>query len=137
MINEELQARIRRFFDGSPFAVAGASTNREKYGNKVLRCYMQHGYEVYPLNPRADQVEGLPAYPDLASLPKRPHGVSLVTPPKISRQVVGEALELGVRNFWMQPGAEDDEAIEMAEKAGANVIAKGPCMLVTLGFRDE
>ena len=137
MVNEELQARIRRFFDGSPFAVAGASTNREKYGNKVLRCYMQHGYEVYPINPRAEKVEGLPAYPDLSSLPRRPHGISLVTPPAITRELVREALELGVMNIWMQPGAEDDQAIEAAEQAGANVIARGPCVLVALGFRDE
>jgi len=137
MSNEALQEKIRRFLDGSVYAVAGASTNREKYGNKVLRCYMQHGYEVYPVNPRADQVEGRPAFPDLASLPVRPHGVSFVTPPAVTRAMVEQALALGIENLWMQPGAEDDEAIAAAEKAGANVIARGPCLLVTLGFRDE
>ncbi len=136
-MNDELQRKIERFFSGSPFAVAGASTDREKYGNKVLRCYMQHGHEVFPINPRAEEVEGLKAWPDLASIPVRVHGVSIVTPPRITREVVDEALRLGIRNLWMQPGAEDDEAIARAEQAGANVIARGPCLLVALGFHDD
>ena len=50
------QERIDDFLAEGPWAVAGASTNREKYGNKVLRTYLQHGLEVYAVNPRADEI---------------------------------------------------------------------------------
>jgi predicted CoA-binding protein len=131
------QAQIDQFLEGQPYAVVGASTDREKYGNKVLRVYQQHGRRVFPVNPNADIVEGLQAYPKLSDLPSVPHGLSIVTPPDVTTQVVAEALELGVRNIWMQPGAESNAAVRDAEQAGANVIADGTCILVVLGFKNE
>lgn len=131
------QERIARFLGGAPFAVVGASTNREKYGNKVLRCYMQHGHEVYPINPRAKEIEGLESFPDLASTPKKPHGISVITPGKITEAVVEEAAKVGIENIWMQPGAESDKAISRAQELGMNVIAGGPCVLVVMGFEGH
>ncbi len=130
------QEQIDVFLSGSPHAVVGASTNRDKYGNKVLRCYMQHDRHVFPINPRADEIEGLACYPDLASLPEPPHGVSIITPPTITEQIVEQAAALGIQHLWMQPGAESDAAIENAEAHNLNVIARGPCLLVVLGYRE-
>ena len=48
-----------------------------------------------------------------------------------------EAVALGIRHLWMQPGAESDAAVEAAREAGVNVIAGGPCILVTLGYRER
>ncbi len=128
---------IEAFFDGSPHAVAGASTNREKYGNKVLRVYMQNDRSAYPVNPRADEVEGTKAYPDLAALPEMPHGVSIITPPAITEQIVEQAIKLGIGHLWMQPGAESEAAVSRAEAAGINVISGGPCILVVLGYQER
>lgn len=132
-----LREEIDSFLREGPWAVAGASTNRAKYGNKILRCYMQNERgPLYPLNPRAQEVEGLTCYPDLGSLPELPRGVSLITPPAITEVVVEEALELGIEHFWMQPGAESEEAIERARGRGASVIAGGACLLVVLGYQE-
>lgn len=128
--------RIREFLDGGPFAVVGASTDRAKYGNKCLRCYLQAGREAVPVNPDAAEVEGLRAFPDLASIPGRVHAATIVTPPHVSEQVVREAGRLGVRHVWMQPGAESDAALRLAEDLGLSVIAGGPCLLIELGFRE-
>ena len=130
------QAQIDAFLNGSPHAVVGASTNRDKYGNKVLRCYMQNDRPVYPVNPRATEIEGLEAYPDLRSLPQQVHGLSIITPPTITEQVVEDAAEAGIKHLWMQPGAESDRAIERAQELGLNVIARGACLLVVLGYRE-
>lgn len=132
----DLDAKIQAFLDGSTFAVVGASRDRSKYGNKVLRAYQQNALTVYPVNPRAEEVEGLPAYPNLGSLPERVHGVSIVTPPSVTERVVEEAHEMGIRRLWMQPGAGSDSAVERAETLGMDVIAGGPCLLVTLGYRE-
>jgi predicted CoA-binding protein len=127
---------IEAFLSGEPFAVAGASTNRDKYGNKVLRCYVQNGRRAFPVHPRESEIEGLTAYPSVADLPELVHGLSIITPPEITVQVVKEALAEGIRYIWMQPGAEHPDAIAEAESVGATVIHGGPCLLVALGYRE-
>lgn len=86
-----VQQQIEAFLSGTPHAVVGASRDREKYGNKVLRAYVQWLRTVFPVNPRAEAVEGLVAYPDLASLPQPVHGLSVVTPPRVTGLAVAEA----------------------------------------------
>ena len=44
--------RIDEFLKGKVFGVIGASRDRAKYGNKILRCYLQHGLTAYPINPK-------------------------------------------------------------------------------------
>ena len=134
---DDAYSSIERFFEGSSFAVVGASQDRSKYGNKVLRAYLQKGLKVYPVHPTADEVEGLKAYPDLSSLPEKVDGISIVTPPAVTEQVVEEACRLGIRHIWMQPGAESPSAIERARACGAEVIAGGPCVLVMLSYRES
>ena len=91
---------------------------------------------MHPINPRADTVEGLKAYPSLAALPTPVPAISVITPPAITEQVVRDAAAAGVRHVWMQPGAESDAAIKAAEELGLSVIAGGPCLLVVMGYRD-
>jgi len=130
-------ALIDDFLSAGPWAVVGASTDRTKYGNKVLRCYQQAGKSpVYPVHPREREIEGLAAYPSLAALPARPRAVSIITPPKVSEAVVEEAAALGIRHLWLQPGAESERALERARELGLAVIAGGPCLLVVLRYRE-
>ena len=130
-------AEIETFLAEGPWAVVGASVDRAKYGNKILRCYLQHGKEpVYPVNPREPEVEGLTAYRSLADLPETPHGISIITPPAVTEAVVEEAIAAGIGHVWMQPGAESEAAIERAQEAGLGLIAGGPCLLVVLGYRE-
>lgn len=131
------QAQIESFLSGETFAVAGASSNRDKYGNKVLRTYLQHEKTVYPVHPKEAEIEGVRTVPDLASLPVPVHGLSIITPPAITEQLIEEAHAAGIPRVWMQPGAESPKAIARAGELGIEVIAGGPCVLVSLGFRDR
>ena len=135
-MTQTVQQTITAFLEAGPFAVVGASVDRSKYGNKVLRCYQQHGRVVFPINARADEVEGLKAFPSLAALPVPVKAISVITPPAITEQVVRDAASAGVTHIWMQPGAESAEAIRSAEAAGMAVIAGGPCLLVVLGYHE-
>ena len=132
-----VQEQIRRFLDGAPHAVVGASTDRAKYGNKVLRAYLQADRPVFAVNPKADQVEGVPAYADLAAIAADVHGISIVTPPTVTETIVQQAGRLGIQHCWMQPGSESVTAIQQAQALGMNVIAEGPCLLVALGYRED
>ena len=124
--------RIESFFAAKTFAVAGASSERHKYGNQVFRALLLAKRETYPLNPKQGLVEGHQAYGKLAELPVVPESLSIITPPKVTRQVVEDAISIGVKHIWMQPGAEDKEAAEAARQAGINVIDDGSCVLVLL-----
>lgn len=126
------QERIADFLTGDVFAVAGASNDRTKFGNRVLRHYLAAGRTAFPVHPREARVENLVAYANLASLPGPVHGLSIITPPAVTEGLVREAIAAGVERIWMQPGAESPEAIEFAEAAGIVVIAGGPCVLVEL-----
>jgi predicted CoA-binding protein len=127
---------VQDFLAQKRFAVVGASTDRAKFGNMVLRCYVQNGRDAVPVNPKDAVVEGLAAYKSLGEIPGGVDAVSVITPPKVTESVVEEAGRLGIRHVWMQPGAESDAAVARAKALGMNVISGGPCLLVALGFRD-
>lgn len=132
------EEKIASFLSEGPWAVVGASTNRAKYGNKILRCYLQHAKEpLCAVHPRETEIEGVRAFSDLASLPKPARAVSVITPPSVTERVVESAIAAGADFLWMQPGAESERAIRRAEEAGLRVIAGGPCLLVELGYRDD
>lgn len=129
--------QIDLFLKSNAFAVAGASSNREKYGNKVLRCYQQHKLTVFPLNPKEQTIEGLSVVHSIIDLPDNVQSLSIITPPSVTEQIVAEAIKKGIKNIWMQPGAESDKAIQQCVDNKVNVIAKGPCLLVALGYRES
>lgn len=128
--------KIKDFLAGAPHAVVGASKNRDKYGNKVLRSYLQRARPVLCVHPTEDEIEGVKCVRSIAELPDGVHGLSIITPPPVTERIVREAAEKGIRRLWMQPGAESDEALEDARELGLDVIASGPCLLVVLGFRE-
>ena len=59
------------------------------------------------------------------------------TPPQVTEKVIEQAIAKGIRNVWMQPGAESERAIKACEQAGINVIADGSCVLVVMGYREH
>lgn len=104
------------------YAVVGASRNKEKYGYKVFMHLLKDGFKVYPINPNAKEIDGVKCYPSLSSLPEKPDVVILVVKPFVAEKVVEEAIKLGIKRLWFQPGSESKEAIERAKKAGLEVV---------------
>ena len=123
----------RRFLSSPAFGVVGASRDRGKFGNRVLRKYLQHGLKAHPVNPKESEIEGLRVYSEVSQLPSEVQSLSIITPPSITEEIVRQAIRKGIPNLWMQPGAESPTAVRLAEEAGLNVIADGSCLLVELG----
>lgn len=136
-MKQDLAMQIEQFFNSDAFAVLGASSNRNKFGNKVLRCYMQNNKTVYPVNPNEPTIEGLSSMRQMADLPSSVNSISIITPPPITEKIVEQAIAKGIKNIWIQPGAESEVAINNCLKHQINVIAEGPCILVELGFTDH
>ncbi len=123
---------IEKFLAAKTYAVAGASARTHKYGYMVFNALVASGRETYPLNPVTEQIEGHKAYPRIADLPVVPEALSIITPPEVTRQVIADAIEAGVKHIWMQPGAQHEQASQSAREAGINVIDDGSCILVLL-----
>lgn len=124
---------VELFLSSPAFAVVGASSNRDKFGNKVLRSYIKQHKKVYPVNPREKEIEGLACVPNISDLPDEVKSLSIVTPPPVTEKVVSEAIQKGIKHIWMQPGAESAQAIALCKQNGITVIANGPCILVQFG----
>lgn len=129
--------RINVFLGANAFGVVGASSKPHKYGNKVLRCYQQNQHTVVPVNPVEKVIEGLTCVATVSDLPDRVGSISIITPPQVTEKVVVQAIARGIRNVWMQPGAESAQAVAACEAAGINVIADGSCVLVVLGYHEH
>ena len=127
------QEQIDRFLTSSVFGVVGASSNRQKFGNRVLRCYIQHGRQAIPVNPNEAVIEGVPCVGSIANLPGEVKSISMITPPAVTERLAPDAIAHGIENIWMQPGAESAAAVSLCREKGINVIADGSCLLVELG----
>lgn len=128
---------IEKFLKSEAFGVVGASEDRNKYGNKVLRCYLQNNRAAIPVNPKLDKVEGIATVATVSDLPDYVKSISIITPPVVTEKVVEAAIAKGVENIWMQPGAESAAAIERCKSAGVNAIADHSCVLVVLGYKEH
>jgi predicted CoA-binding protein len=128
---------IDRFLESEAYGVVGASPRRHKFGNKVLRCYLQNGRCAIPVNPRESEIEGVPCVASVMDLADEVKSISVITPPAVTEGVVQDAIRRGIENVWMQPGAESEASIEACRRAGINVIADGSCVLVALGYRER
>ena len=111
-------------------AILGTSSDRNKFGNQAVRAFQAQGYIVYPVNPKERDIEGLPAFPNIAALPVRPQLVSVYLPPPVLLKVLPEIAAKGCDELWLNPGTESDEVLSEARRLGLNVIQA--CSIVSL-----
>lgn len=103
-------------------AVIGASSNPSKYGNRALRAWRETPWTVYAVNPNEDEIEGMRAYDSVLEIPDGLHAATLYVPPRIGLSVADELIEKGVREVYLNPGAESPELKQKLEDAGIEVI---------------
>ena len=86
-------------------AVTGVSRSPRDHGsNSVYRRLRDRGYEVFPVNPNAEEVEGAHSYPDLRSIPGGVEAVVIATAPDKADGTMRECAELGIKHVWMHRG---------------------------------
>ena len=100
--------------------------------------FKEAGYTVSGVNPRISTFEGDPCYPDLGSIPEKPTAVFIMTKPEITKEIVQQCVDLGVKHVWMhcmmgtKPGltpgmtSVSQEAVQMCQENGIEVIP-GSC----------
>jgi predicted CoA-binding protein len=115
-------------------AVTGVSRNPQGHGsNIVYQRLRERGYEVFAVNPNADQVEGDPCYHDLKSIPGGVEAVVIGTRPETADATMRECAHLGIKHVWMHrsigAGSVSKSATDYGRQHGITVIDGGcPCM---------
>ena len=139
-----MTSKIGKFLSLNQFAVVGASTNKSKFGNRILLAYSQCGRNVTGINPKEKEIEGIPCVSTLSELLQNTDqnnqtiGVSFVTPPSVSLSVLEEVYNKNMMNrvrLWFQPGSYDDNVIAKCKEieiADDDFIYDGACVLVEM-----
>jgi len=112
-------------------AVIGASTDRSKYGNKAVRAYKAQGHTVFPVNPRADAIEGIPAVASVRDVPVPLDAILVYLPPALTLTVLDDIAATGAKTVYFNPGSESPEVVEKARGLGIEPILA--CSIVAIG----
>jgi predicted CoA-binding protein len=131
---QSIEEAASAFLANKRMAVTGVSRTPATHGsNNVYKRLRERGYEVFAVNPNADEVEGDPCYQDLKAIPGGVQAVVIGTRPEIAEDTMRECAELGITQVWMHrgPGAGSVSAAATAfgRQHGITVI-DGGCPLM-------
>jgi predicted CoA-binding protein len=112
-------------------AVIGASSNRDKFGNKALRAFAKRGYTVIPINPREPEVEGHRTYPSVLDVPGPIDLATVYVPPRTGLRIIEELAKKGVDEVWLNPGADGFEVVTRARELGLRT--RQLCSILAIG----
>jgi uncharacterized protein len=129
-----LAEAAKEFLSRKRVAVTGVSRRAKNHGaNFVYLRLRERGYEVFPVNPNAAQIDGQPCYPDLRSIPGGVEAVVIGTRPEHAEATLRECIELGIDQVWMHrsfgEGSVSEAATAYGREHGVTVL-DGGCPLM-------
>src|SRR5687768_10012693 len=116
-------------------AVVGASSDRNKFGNKALRAFQAEGHTVIPINPNERVVEGMPTYASVLDVPGPIDMATVYVQPDVALRLLDEFQTKQIPEIWLNPGADADDVLAEARRRGLNVIAA--CSIMGAGKRPS
>jgi len=131
---QTIKEATTEFLAKKRIAVTGVSRNPKGHGSNVVYQRLRaRGYEVFAINPNADEVEGDRCYHDLQSVPEGVEAVVIGTRPETADATMRECAALGIHHVWMHrgpgPGSVSESAAAYGREQGINVI-DGGCPLM-------
>jgi len=131
-----LRPQIDDFLSSSKIAIAGVSRNKNKFGNNVYRELKKKGFNVLPLNPNCDLIEGDRCYHTISALPSDVEALLCVMKPDITEKVLDQAVKGQIKKIWIQQGAESEKAITLCQEQGITPVTKS-CIMMYAGPVDS
>ena len=118
--------RIDDFLGQKRLAMVGVSRNWKDFSRLLFREFQKRGYEMVPVHPEADEMDGVACQRKVTEIDPPVDGVLLMTKPAVTDQVVKDCAEAGVKRVWMYraagPGAVSQPAVDFCEESGIGVI---------------
>ena len=127
---------VRDFINGNRIAVVGVSRDGTKFGNTAFAELAARGYQVFAVHPTAQEIGGAPCYPNLTALRGQVDGALVVVSSQQAAPVLREAAAIGLRNVWLQQGAESPEVLALARDLELNLVAKKCVLMYALPVRS-
>lgn len=131
---QTMKEAAAEFLDKKRIAVTGVSHDPKGHGaNVVYQRLRARDYEVFAINPNAEEAEGDPCYPDLRSVPGGVEAVLIGTRPETAEATMAECAELGIQHVWMHRGPGSGSVSEAATALGRQegiTVIDGGCPLM-------
>ncbi len=109
-------------YKNKTIAVFGVSADPAKYGYKIFTALLKRDMRVFGINPKGGEVAGQPVYTRLADVPSPVDVAVMVIPPAALVPAVQQCVEAGVKEIWFQPGAQSEDAYDLAATAGIKAV---------------
>ena len=122
---------LQEFKSKKVWGVLGNVHDHKKYAYKIYNFLKNKGYEVYAIDPTGIKVDNEKTYTSIKEIPSRLEALDVVINPYSSTKYISEALSLGIRHIWFQPGAYNEEGSKLAVENGSQVV-KEDCVMVKL-----
>jgi predicted CoA-binding protein len=116
---------------GQVIVIIGASQDRGRYSNKAVRAWTNRGWTVVPVHPKHDEVEGLKAFPSVDQVPGAVDVASFYVPPEVGIKVLDAVAKKGIKEVYLNPGAESDELVAKAQSLGLETHVA--CSILAIG----
>lgn len=134
-MNTTYKNLVEEFLQAKNIGVAGYSTDKNQPANGIYQKFKKHGYQVYAINPKADQVKDVPCYETVGKVPESLDALFIATPPAAASGLVKDAAEAGIKLVWLHQGigegSHSPDAVKTAKKLGLKVIPAGcPMMFI-------
>ena len=116
--------------ENTSIALIGASNDRSKYGNKIYRDLRNKGYNVTPINPKEEKIEGDRAYSSIEEMKELPDIANFVVPPPVAIRIAQNITNLGIKHLWFQPGSESKELEDWLKNTDGIEYLINACIMV-------
>jgi len=126
MITKE---QIDEFYGQPLIAMIGVSRNKKKFGYVAFSELKKKGYKVVPVNSNTDTIDDAVCFRGIDTLPAEVTGAVVMTHKKETLSTVEQLINKGIKQIWIQQGAQTKEAVEFAKTNYANVIS-GKCIIM-------
>lgn len=125
------QEKAKSFFEGRKIAVVGVSSKGKGFGTAVFKHLFERQYNVFAVNLNGGMISNQNIYRSLADIQSGVDTVVTVVKPNETDKVVRQAVELGIKNVWMQFGSTSEEAVKFCEENNVNVISNQCVIMFT------
>jgi uncharacterized protein len=132
-MDQKFKQRVNNFLAQKNIAFAGYSSGGAAVANGLYDKFKNNGYQVFAINPKFEEVDNVPCYPDLKSVPEKIDAVMISTAPEATLDVVKQCIDLGIKYVWVHKsfgnGSHNQQALDLAEENGLEIIPQACPMM--------